>query len=213
MRTTILALALAATTFSAFAQGRISIANDSLRLFEIGALPIPVDAIGPIANGPLASGYTIILALYAGTTSGSMTLQTSYGVTGANFLAPGRTATKPMTLTGVPGGVPQFFNLILTDNQAFLPNSINGALIPRNAIDVYNSAALAQIPGANYYGSSGLFQFTPSTSAIAAPAINGPGSTWATGSIYINGWVPEPSSVALFGLGAGLVMLFRSRRN
>jgi len=122
MKTTLLTLALTATAFAAFAQGRLSIANDSGRLFEVAGY-------GPIPNGLLPSGHVIVLSLYAGTSAGSLTLQTSYAVTGANFLAPGRTATKPMTLIGVSGGVPQFFNIVLTDSEAVRPNSIDGTLV------------------------------------------------------------------------------------
>lgn len=214
MKKTVLTLALVASTVAAFAQGRISIANDSGRLFEIGTARIGGDPSGPIPNAALPSGNTIVLALYAGTTAGSLSLQTSYAVTGGNWLTDGRTATKPLTLVGVPGGVPQFFNIVLTDNGATLPNTIDGNLFTRNASDSANTAALALLVGADYYGSSGLFQFTPSTSAIAAPAINGAGTTWLTGSMYINAnvIVPEPSSMALAGLGAASLLLFRRRK-
>jgi hypothetical protein len=213
MKKTLLTLALVASTVAAMAQGRISIANDSGRLFEIGTAGAgtPADAAGPILNQAYPSGNTIVLALYAGTTSGNMTLQTSYAVTGANYLAPGRGATKPMTLTGVPGGVPQFFNIILTDNGATLPNSIDGALYTRLASDQQPGTLL--FAGADYYGSSGLFQFTPSTSAIAAPLLTAAGTTWATGSMYINAnIIPEPSSMVLAGLGAASLLLFRRRK-
>jgi len=212
MKKTVLTLALVASTFAALAQGRLSIANDSLRLFEIGTSAKAGDVAGPIPDGALPSGNVILLALYAGTTSGSMTLQTSYAVTGANFLTAGRTATKPLTLTGVPGGVAQFFNIILVNSGSVLPNSIDGALYGRNQTDAFNQAALTAF-SANYYGSSGLFQFTPSTSAISAPAINGTGTTWALGSMYITGVpVPEPSSMVLAGLGAASLLLFRRRK-
>jgi hypothetical protein len=212
MKKTELTLALVASTVAAFAQGRISIANDSGRLFEIGAAHLVGDPAGPVPNAVLPSGNTIVLALYAGTTAGSLSLQTSYALTGANWLTDGRTATKPMNLVGVPGGVPQFFNIVLTDNGAVLPNTIDGNLFTRNQTDTVNTAALALLPGADYYGSSGLFQFTPSTSAISAPPINGPGTTWATGSMYITAIVPEPSSMALAGLGAASLLLFRRRK-
>jgi hypothetical protein len=211
MKKTVLTLALVASTFAALAQGRLSIANDSLRLFEIGASN-KGDPAGPIIDGALPSGNVILLALYAGTTSGSMTLQTSYALTGANYLAPGRGATKPLTLVGVPGGVQQFFNIVLVNVGAVLPNSIDGALYGRNQTDAFSSSALAAF-SANYYGSSGLFQFTPSTSAISAPPINGPGTTWALGSMYITGVpIPEPSSMVLAGLGAASLLLFRRRK-
>jgi hypothetical protein len=213
MKKTVLTLALVAGTVAAMAQGRISIANDSTRLFEVGAgLTADSALLGPILNQAYPSGNTFVLALYAGTTSGSMTLQTSYALTGANYLSPGRGATKALTLTGVPGGVPQFFNIILTDNGATLPQTIDGAFYTRNSASSVNEAALASLTGAEYYGSSGLFQFTPSTSAIAAPLLTATGTTWAVGSVYVNAIVPEPSSMALAGLGAASLLLFRRRK-
>ena len=200
MKTTLLALALAATTCYVFAQGRISIANDSDRLFELFAPPFVPPT--PIPNGPFVGNRVVVLALYAGTTSGSMSLQTSYAVTGANWLAPGRTVTKPMTLVGVPGGVPQFFNIILADSNATFPTLIDGNMA---------QGEVRFLTGAEYLGWSGLFQFTPSTSPFSAPAINGTGTTWPTGSVYIMA-LPEPSSIVLASLGVISLLWLRRRR-
>lgn len=216
MKKTILTLALVASTVAAMAQGRISIANDSTRLFELGSQVVSNDVAGPISGVVQPSGKTLVLALYAGTSASSLSLQTSYALTGANFLTAGRGATKALTLTGVPGGVPQQFEIILTDLGATLPATINSALYAKNAdANSSDQVALASLVGASYYGSSGLFQFTPSTSAIAAPLLTSAGTTWPAGSMYINGpsvIVPEPTSMALAGLGAASLLMFRRRK-
>jgi hypothetical protein len=198
MKKTILTLAMVAITAASFAQGRLTIANDSTRLFQL--------------NGTSINGTeNLMLALYAGTSSGSMALQTSFALTGANYLSPGRMANKPFTLVGVPGGSQQFFNIIIVDTGADLLNSIDGAQFARNADSTSSNPTASAALGATLYGSSGLFQFTPSTSAISAPFIYAPPSTWVAGSVHITA-VPEPSSMALAGLGAASLLIFRRRK-
>lgn len=202
MKKTLLTLAMVVVTAASFAQGRLTIANDSTRLFVIGG-ETPASVLGT---------ENLVLALYAGTGAGSLSLQTSFSLSGANYLSPGRMANKPFTLTGVPGGVQQYFNIIIVNSGAVLPGTIDGAFYTANSSATAPvSAAIAQGLGASQYGSSGLFQFTPSTSAISAPFIYAPPSTWAAGSVYINA-VPEPSSMALAGLGAASLLIFRRRK-
>src|SRR5262249_32946677 len=130
-------------SFTAFAQGRVSIANDTGRLFV-------VTDYGPIPNGPLPDGHVIVLALYACTDADSLSLQTSYAVTGARCLTYGRGATIPITLLGIPGGgPPAFFNIVLTDSGASLPDPIDGTRFP--GTKSAPSLPPTELVGAHYY--------------------------------------------------------------
>jgi len=218
MKKLLLTLALVATTVASFAQGKISFANDSTRLYSLGNLVRPGDTSGPIPTSPLPSGSTLVAALYAGTTAGSLSLQTSIPLTGTSWLTAGRMATKTVILT-IPGGVAQSFNIVLLNQGAVLPATIDGSVATRlaNANSVPDPSAVALFggPGAvNYYGSSGLFTAVPGTSVTypfiyqtTSPVL----STFPGGSIFIN-TIPEPSSLALAGLGAASLLLFRRRK-
>jgi len=201
MKKTLLTLALVATTVAAFAQGRVTFVNDSSHLFVLGNTLGADAAIGgggaSGTNGAIAgvlpSGVTLIAGLYAGTSSTSMTLQSSTTLlTGAGLLEQGRMSSKVTAMATVPGGVPQWFQIAIWDS----------------AVPSWN---LSQ----TYYGLSPLFQATPSTSAISAPSIM-PGSpansTLAAQLNIVVNAVPEPSSFALAGMGLASLLIFRRRK-
>ncbi len=205
MKKTLLTLALVAASVAAFAQGKVTFGNDATHLFVIGT-PLAGDTGGGVATGgdtvgaisvsPLPSGRSLIAQLYAGTSAGSMTLQTSYVLDAANWgPTPGRMVSKGIILTGVPGGAVASFNIVVSD--------VVGAL---------GSAFPGQAFGA-YYGSTGNFTATPGAS-ISYPGLvsGGPaGSTWTAANLVVNA-VPEPSSMVLAGLGAASLLLFRRRK-
>jgi PEP-CTERM motif len=200
MKKTLLTLAVVAVSVAAFAQGKVTFANNSDRLFTISN-PVAGDTAGPIGVSPLASGNSLIAQLYAGTTAGSMTLQTSYVLDAVNWgPTPGLMVPRGIILTGVPGGAVASFNIIVSDLVAGLGSSFTGVALP----------------GADYFGTTGTFTATPGAS-ISYPGLvgGGPsGSTWGVGNLTISGAaiVPEPSSMVLAGLGAASLLLFRRRK-
>jgi hypothetical protein len=203
MKKTLLTLALVAVTAAtSFGQGKITFGNDSTRLFTIGDA-LPGDPSGPVPSGPLPSGVSLVASLYAGTAS-SMALQTSITLTGADFLTAGRMANKAVLLT-VAGGAPVTFQIVLSGSDATRPTTLTGAAVRDNLGSGY----------LGYFGTSGLFTATPGTSVTypfiyqtTAPV----NSTWGPGGIVANAIIPEPSSMALAGLGAASLLLFRRRK-
>ena len=203
MQTRLLALVVLAVSLTAFPQGKVTFGNDSTRLFVLGPVVWAEDSLGPISSGPLPSGVSIVASLYAGTSAGSLTLQTAVTLTGADWPSPGRMANKPVILT-VPGGVAQTFQIVLCGSDAVLPPGLSGMA---NRFAFYPN-------GWGYFGTSGLFTAVPGTSLTypflyqTSPPMN---STWSPGYIYATLPFPEPSSFALLGLG--LAVLFVQRRS
>lgn len=164
MKTTLFSSCILAVSLTAFAQGKVTFSNDSTRLFVLGTTlaadaglgggtPTVGDTTGAIPISPLPSGVTLTATLYAGTSSSSLSLQTTVSLTGSDWLIAGRMAGKAVTLSGVPGGTAQNFLIVFTDLAATRPSVIPGnATQPANFFD------------AIYYGSSSLFTAVPGTS-------------------------------------------------
>jgi len=203
MKTTFLAVLLSALAcLNAQAQGKVIFGNDSAYLFVLGAT-LPADAglgggsatvgdtTGAIPMSPLPSGVTPAVALYSGISSASLLLETALPLTGSNWSAPGLMASKEIPLTsGVPGGGIGYFNVIVYDNAYSLPPSYSSPL-----------------SSPSYIAESGIFAAT-----LTSPPS---GSTqlvdyWPEGNLVIN--VPEPSAIALAGIGALALGIHRRRR-
>lgn len=202
MKKTLLSLALVVTAAAAFAQGKVGFSNDSTRVFTMGTV-LGSDAAfagGGIPTAGLPSGDLSVL-LYAGTSAGSLTLQTSIPLTGTSIIAPGRMATKNVVLNGV-GAVSSSFQIILVSSSAIAPNSIVGGITGSEIGSLFT--------GTQYAGTSGLFTFTPGSS-VTYPVIYAGVSTWVSGPVVVNA-VPEPTSMALAGLGAASLLIFRRRK-
>ena len=200
MKTKLLALGLALVSVSLFAQGKVGFVNDSARLFMMGPGVLGPDvayAGQPIPTAGLPSGGLSAI-LYAGTSAGSLSLQTAIPLTGTSIPAAGRMATKNVVLAGVPGGAPAYFEIILVSTTASLPNSIVGG--------AYNATIFT---GAVYFSTSGLFTFSPGAS-VTYPVIYSGTSTWDAHPIVLN--VPEPSVLALTGIFGALLAVHRRRR-
>lgn len=201
MKKTLLTLALVATSVAAFAQGKVLFGNDSLHLFVIGNA-LPADAafgggavagsVGSISttNAPLPSGVTLVAGLYAGTSSSSLTLQSTTTIlSGTGLPQPGRMANRN-TILNIAGAAPQFFQIAIWDSAVASPGL-----------------------SLTYRGFSAIFTAIPGTS-VTYPSLlpGGPSaSTWAAANLVVNA-VPEPSSLALAGLGMASLLIFRRRK-
>jgi len=202
MKKTLLTLALVATTVASFAQGKVGFANDSTRVFTMGNAGQIAGADAAFAGqgiptAGLPSGGLSAL-LYAGTSAGSLTLQTAIPLTGTSIPTAGRMSTKNVILTGIPAGAGQSFQIIIASTSATaVPTIVGGA----------GANAFADTL---YFGTSGLFTFT-SGGSVTYPLIYAAPSTWASGPVVITA-VPEPSSMALAGIGAASLLIFRRRK-
>lgn len=205
MKTKLLTFLITVALLNAFSQGKILLSNDSLHLvvFNPGAM-LPADAAyagQPIPASPLPSGLNLYIALYGGAASASLNLQTTYPLTPpSGFLSPGRFGSKNVLLDFAGGSVSYF--------QIYFWSSLTGDPLPSAVTGGSDLRSYGTI-NPFYYGSTPLFTAIPGTSLsypnIATAAST---STWAPGDVTIVG-APEPSSLALFGLGAGLMCLLR----
>lgn len=206
MKTKLFTLALICVSTAAFAQGKITFINDISRLFAFGVgSTLPADAAysgQPIPTSPLPSGKTLQALMYGGTSAGSLTLRQAIPLVAANMAAPG--LMSPPTshvFSDIPGGSPAWFKVIWADTDGVLPGVIDG-----------NVPAANYFLGFTYFASSALFTAVPGSS-ISYPVLyqttSPVNSTWP--AAYIVNVIPEPSSLALLGVAAG--MLFRFRRN
>jgi len=212
MKKLVLTVTASLACVAAFAQGKVTFGNDSQHYYVLGQTLSADSALGggttntagntssgttgAIPVSPLPSGVNLLAALYGGTSSGSLTLQTSFVLTGANYLSAGRQANKAVTLT-FAGGSQAFFDVVVMD-----------------AAQPFASLAQAQASSAlSYFGESGLFTATPGT--LTGPSLlpGGPSSsTWANANLVVNAPVPEPSTLALAGLGMAALTIFRRRK-
>jgi hypothetical protein len=188
MKKTLLTLALVVSTVAAFAQGKITLGNDSLHLITDGSAPVPLN------------GFTdLTLQLMGGTSAGSMVLQTTLVGNAINSLAvdPGRINNTTFTMLGVGTAVQATLQLYFFSSAAgSYQNALNN-------------------PGLYRSGASPVFTVTTGSFAYNSIVLHGaPGnSTWADAPLVVpGGVVPEPSSMALAGLGAASLLLFRRRK-
>jgi PEP-CTERM motif len=192
-------LALTAVCVGALAQGKVQFVNDAAHEYYFGSNVLPADAALANQKTPivaLPSGKTLVADLYAGTSSGSLVL---YSTTTLSTSSPGRQNTLGVTLSSpaIAGGAAAFFQVQIRDNA-------------------FATAALSA-QGFSYYGFSSIFTVQPSSTIAFNSIVNHGGtalSTWAdapSGAISIN-VVPEPSSMALAGIGAASLLIFRRKK-
>ena len=168
--------------------------NDANHLVQFGNLVKPADAalIGaPATSAATPSGSLLLVELWGGTTAGTMTLQqsTTLGIgPSAGFFGP-----RTFTSANLPGATTAFMQVKVRETT-------------------FTTAELAAA-GGGYAGFSPVFTFRPS-STIAFNSIVVAGgtalSTWAAGPINVS-VVPEPTSMALAGIGAASLLIFRRR--
>jgi hypothetical protein len=209
MKKLLLTVTLCLACAAAFAQGKVRLVNDSLHLVYFTTDTARLGA----ADGALAGqaytlgngGQTLRIELWSGTASTSLSL---VGTT---------------DFTGQPGvGVWAGLNITL-------PTAAGSTFF---AIDIYDAAAgdyqAASSGLGHYFGTSGLF--TANSSGTIAPNSlvqhGAPAnSTWADGTynmdvlapgyrgaVALSMNVPEPTTIALAGLGAAALMIFRRRK-
>jgi len=199
----------------AFAQGKISFQNDSTRLAYYD--PSVGGGLGGqlVYGGRMPSGVTLVSDLYMGTSSSSLFLYSS-----TTFSALGEGKWNSMSVlasangtTGAPlinGGTTVFVLTQVRDQAFAAPNTLNPT---------------ALLPFGTYYGTSAEFQFTLGSGATY-PAMWSGTTTWQPGSFNLDSSsygtgargaiavsaVPEPTSLALAGLGIAAGMILRRRK-
>jgi hypothetical protein len=168
---------------AAYAQGTVNFANIQ------GSLNVPVYMSDGTTK--VAAGNTFMAELLAGTTQGNLNIS----VATSGFLAAGYFSAGAKTVTGIAGGATAWM-------QVRFWNTANGS-----------SYAAAAASGANNaYGSSNPFQVTLGDPTASPPGVPAALSGLAGQTLKLNSAVPEPSSLALAGLGAAALLVFRRRK-
>jgi len=199
MKKTLLTVALVTASLAAFAQGKVSLAQDggSLVTMADAAHLKAQDAAFAGQAAPTNLSASLEVGLYGGTASGSLTLQTSELLYPNGGLPNGWWATAHC-ITVMPGWVPgqvAYFQVVVWDSAYTTPTAANAA--------------------ASYYGADNIFAMTPGSSITYPNIYNAGNSTWAAvgdESPLVVGIVPEPTTLALAGLGAAALVIFRRRK-
>lgn len=216
MKKTLLTLALVAATVAAFAQGKINFNNDTLHLVyfttDQSSLVSGDSALAGfgMASTTVIAGAPVIEAdLWGGTASTALSLYktTTFSAVPGKWTATTTLLSSPLILSGTT----VFWQVVIHDTR------ITGA-------DVSSIQTAAGKSMNEYYGWSPIFTAVCAASyvnlyATASPTL----STWpvgtqdlsalygagAKGSIMLQANVPEPTSLALLGLGAASLMIMR----
>jgi len=192
----------------AFAQGKLNFATDSAHLVYFDPAGTAAADSTNSGKGVFASrmpaGANLVADLYAGTASSSLSLVSS---TTFSAVADGRWNSVGVTFNNpaIASGATAFLRVDIRDDR--------------------DPTAGASAAAGHYSGTSGLF-------SAVAQSINSPiyqhaapvSSTWTDGTFnmdYISagfkgaipvGVIPEPASIALCGLGAAALLIFRRRK-
>jgi len=200
MKKTLLTVALATATLAAFAQGKVNLAQDGGALITLGNTTAADAAYAgqPVPTN-LPSGIRLEVGLFGGATAAALTLQTSELLYPNGGLPNGWEATEHC-ITSFPGytaGAAAFFEVFVWDSAYATP-----------------AAALA---ANSYYGHDNVFSMTPGTGITYPNIYNSGGTTWASAGdeaalTTSAGPIPEPTTLALAGLGAAALVIFRRRK-
>jgi hypothetical protein len=182
---------IAVSSIAAFAQGKVLFVNDSLHAYYIGDYTYAADAAlhgqPVLVDGILPSGIHLMVDLYAGISSSTLSLITT---TTFSSVAPGRQDPVLVTLPNIPSDVPAFFQVQIRDSA-------------------FGSASLAMF-GSGYFGFSETFTVIPSHTIAYNSLVNPLFSTWTDGTYNLGtsgfgaiavSLVPEPGTLSLISLG------------
>jgi hypothetical protein len=197
MKSTLITLALVVASVTSFAQGKINIVNDANHAVYFRDPLAPADSAlsGTLVTAsPTPSGISFVVELwgYAGTAGGSLALLTTASM---NASVPG-TFGPLGWIAPFPGGSASTFQV--------------------RVMGFWNNQLL------QYVGQSEVFTMQPGSSIAYNTLVNPGGntlSTWATGTTVVPGgfgaigvgYIPEPSSMVLAGLGAASLLFFHRR--
>jgi len=185
-------LCLSALTTGAFAQGLVTFANSATTLISA-----TVNGTSANISGAAGAYYFGLLIAPAGTVDPTkFTFSGNYG-TNFNNVAPGRfTGGAGITVAGWAPGVTMAYEV------AGWAGSLG---------NTFQSSWLTTKPGG--FGLSGIGSGAAGGgSPVPAPALPLFGGTGLTSGFNIPASVPEPTSMALAGLGAAALLIFRRRK-
>jgi PEP-CTERM motif len=204
------------TCVAAFAQGKVALVNDTLHLVYWNPDPLysPPGLAGAAVNSDSLIGFNPVVDLYMGTSSSTLYLYSSTTfvplATAPGRWSPANVISVANPTTGapfIPGGTTVFVELQVRDAYSTPPN-------------IFDSNAQGMMWP---WGASVEFTFLLSPGPTYPP-LWGILGTWPVGTFNMDqygvgsrgaimvGYIPEPSTFALSGLGAAAMLLFRRRK-
>jgi len=205
MKKLVLTLTAALAAVGAFAQGKVSFQNDSTRLVyydsSVSGLSGQAAYLGntPTNNG---SAITLMADMYMGTSSSSLSLLST-----TTFSAVPGKWTSTSIVAPYAAGTTVYIVAQVRDAAFAAPSTWTSA-----------SSAFG-----TYYGTSQEFSYVLS-GALSPPPMWNAGGTWAAGTFPLDQYgagskgaiavsaVPEPTSLALAGLGIAAGLILRRRK-
>lgn len=199
-------------SLAALAQGKVNLISDEASLVVLGTdtkylLPADRSLAGQAVGNmvPLPSGITLVAGLYAGTSSANLFLYSTVAMTRPNTPG-GYIPATHIKLTAQPNGAP--------DISGIAYGTPIGPTTPWFQVKIWDSTfpTYELAIGVSYTGEVPPFQFNPGPSIIY-PLI----TTRGMNSILsVRGFLqpvaaPEPSTLALIGLGAVTLLMVRRR--
>ena len=213
MKGTLLTSLFLSASLPALAQGKVNLINDEATLVVLGTdtnLLFPADrslagqAVGNMVALP--SGITLVAGLYGGTSSANLFLYSTVALTDPN-LPGGVIPPTHIKLNAQPNGAP--------DIPGIAYGTPIGPTTPWFQVKIWDSAfATYELAvGASYAGELPPFQFNPGRSIVYPLITSRDGnSTWSAGGFLQPVGAPEPSVLALLGLGAATLLRVRRRK-
>ena len=205
MKKTLTTLALVAVTAASFAQGVVNFGNSSSTLISAGGVAAPASSVSTFYFAVfMAPSTTVGTDFQAAPLFDDNRFSVANGYNVNHPTAAGRlqTTASALVLTGVGGGS--------TADFIVKGWSANAGTTYAEALVAFNSA----LPGA-YFGVSriGNNVVLGDGGAIPAAFLFGVGGSQVGGfNLAPTAAVPEPSSMALAGLGAASLLMFRRRK-
>jgi hypothetical protein len=195
MKKLLLTVTLSLACVAAFAQGKVNFQNNSLHLVYWDPSSGGTNAGQAYNLGD--RGYNLVIELWAGTSSTSLALQTTTDF--GNQSSPGTWVGHTYQMPTVAPGA-NFFDIRIYSNDGLATHAVNGD----SGLFTANSSG-----GTAYF--SLVQHISPAFSTWADGAYNmdslAPGYRGAIALI-----VPEPTTMALVGLGGAALMIFRRRK-
>lgn len=199
MKKILITLTLVAATSAGFAQGKIAMQNGTttpIILSSTDHLAADASLAGQAVGQsvPLLSGVTLVAGLYAGTSSGALSLY-----------APNIGDSRGFLLNQAGGTA----GLIPLTQYAFNSPLILGNVAAFAQIKVWDStyASYEATPLTAYRGETSVFPFTTKTSYASIAA-----SILPQSPIVVAAVIPEPTTAAIAGLGLASMLLFRRKK-
>jgi hypothetical protein len=199
MKKTFVILAATLASITAFAQGKLSFSTDSLHLVYYNPGYPGFGGQGVYA-GNMPAGINFVADLYVGTSASSLSLISSTTFSSA----PGKFNTISVQVPGIPSG------------SVYTMAQIRDSAYPAESVWTPGF-----VPPTINWGSSDVFTFTLGIS-ITYPPFWGSNGTWARGTFPMDQYgtgslgaimvgIPEPSCLALAGLGTAALLLRRRK--